>query len=576
MLKNRKIMSFLLALVMVFFVSLPSYAVIGEYGEELSNRPPKTYKHTFKDVPTSHWAFEYIEEMVNRNVLDGYPDGKFYPDNIVTRAEFAKIMTVAAGLVIDKHTSSYYDVKDSDWCCPYIESAKYYLSGYVIEGKSYYVPDGNALREDIAVALVKLKGYDTTGYDLSILKTMFSDWNSISDGARKYVAVAVERGLVSGYEDGTFRGQDGVTRAEASALLWRAYQYGNGNKDFEQSSLEKETIEPTPTPTPEPVKTPEPTPTPEPTVKPTPTPEPTVEPTATPKPTETPKPTPTPTPEPEYDWELETVRNGLTGIVSDSLQQVPDGVAFIKDNTVCTLSDSGDLTVIFDGDSFLFGDEKDFIYKPNSTNEVESFGYNQYDNCYYVLMRSVNHDMVLYNITRDEVVLSDFFYGDKMNCKRRVYFLQNGDYIFGNSLFSFDGNLIKEFDSDPRGIPVYQIDKNDVYLFMRVYTTLDSNRNLIDSRYDVPYMTYDEIAQFNFTENFKRYIYDQNTNEFKGYNPITSEVTLLFSLDNVDNIEGRPFDIDDIMHTGVINSDETKVYFYDNSYNSIRKFEKKN
>lgn len=558
----------MLVAVMLVFSGMPAFAV-PSYGEELNNQPPKTYKHTFKDVPTSHWAFEYIEEMVNRNVLDGYPDGKFYPDNIVTRAEFAKIMTVAAGLVIDKHTSSYYDVNDSDWCCPYIESARYYLSGYVINGKSYYIPDGNALREDIAVALVKLKGYDTTGYDLSILKTMFSDWNSISDGARKYVAVAVERGLVSGYEDGTFRGQDGVTRAEASALLWRAYQYGNGNKDFEQSSLEKETIEPTPTPTPEPVKTPEPTP--EPTVKPTPTPEPTEEPTPTPKPTETPKPTPTPTPEPEYDWELETVRNGLTGIDAHSLQQVPDGVAFIKDNTVCVLSDTGDLTVIFDGDSFLFGDEKDFIYEPDSTNEVESFGYNQYDNCYYVLMMSVNHDIVLYNITRDEIVLSDFFFNNRINCKRRIYFLQNGDYIFGDSLFSFDGNFIKDFSED---LNLYQIDKNDVYIFVGRTAAFDPNGKQLYPRYNLSFSSTLQCPCF--IDNFKRYVYDRNTNEFKGYNPITSEVTLLFSLNNVNNIEGRPFDTDDIMDNGVINSDETKVYFYDNSYNSIRKFEKKN
>jgi hypothetical protein len=40
----------------------------------------------------------------------------------------------------------------------------------------------------------------------------------------------VENGLVSGFEYETFRPQATVTRAEATVMLWRAYQYGNDNK----------------------------------------------------------------------------------------------------------------------------------------------------------------------------------------------------------------------------------------------------------------------------------------------------------------------------------------------------------
>ena len=86
------------------------------------------------------------------------------------------------------------------------------------------------IREDIAVALVKLKGYDISVADLGMLSTMFSDYDSISETAKRYVAVAVARGLVSGYEDGTFKGQQSITRAEAATLIWRANQYGADNK----------------------------------------------------------------------------------------------------------------------------------------------------------------------------------------------------------------------------------------------------------------------------------------------------------------------------------------------------------
>lgn len=286
MFRNKKAISLLLALAMLISAALPAFAAPVNYGDELANQPNKTYTQKFTDVPKSHWAFSYIGEMADRGVLSGYPDGRFYPENNVTRGEFAKIMTLAAGLPLNTNASSNYaDVNTDDWYCPYIETARYYLSGYTSNGTSYYMPESNALREDIAVALVKLKGYDTAGFDLSILQTMFTDWQSISEGARKYVAVAVEQGLISGYEDRTFRGQAGVTRAETSTLLWRAYQYGNGNKDFEQGNLEKEEL-------------PSPTPTPAPTVKPTEKPE---KPVETEKPSKEPeeKPEPTQTPEPE-------------------------------------------------------------------------------------------------------------------------------------------------------------------------------------------------------------------------------------------------------------------------------------
>ena len=149
------------------FLSMSAYAV--EYGKELENMPERTYEQTFSDVPTSHWAFEYISELVNDNVLSGYPDGQFRPNNNVTRAEFGKIMISASGIQVKPATAtSFEDVAITDWYCPYIESAKEFLTGFQYGGSAMYLPTKAAIREDIAVALVKLKGYDVlalTEYD---------------------------------------------------------------------------------------------------------------------------------------------------------------------------------------------------------------------------------------------------------------------------------------------------------------------------------------------------------------------------------------------------------------------------
>ena len=232
--KVKRLLAAAITAVVALTSVLPVSAI--DYGKEYENKPSGTYDVKFKDVPRNNWAFEYIGEMQKRGIINGYPDGKYYPDNYVERCEFAKIMVGAAGLRTGDASGEYFaDVKYNDWFYEYVETAKEYLTGYKSFGQNYFRPNNYALREDIAVALVKLKGYDTKNTDQNILQTMFSDYDSISESAKPYVATAVDRGLVSGYDDGTFKGQDSITRAEAAAMLWRAYQYGNDNKTTEVS-----------------------------------------------------------------------------------------------------------------------------------------------------------------------------------------------------------------------------------------------------------------------------------------------------------------------------------------------------
>lgn len=225
------------------------------YGTE-NNPNEKVYSQTFSDVPTNHWAFKFIAELVERKAINGYPDGKFYPDNIVTRQEFAKIMVVAAGLTPNPvQTSSYADVPANNWASSFIEAASGYMTAYrnSTTGVMTYKPTAGALREDIAVAVVKLRGYDTRIADLSLLNTMFSDVGAISTAAQPYVALAIENEIISGYTDGTFRGQNTITRAEAAAILWRAFQYGNDEKVIGDDTVTlKPTASPKASPSPEP------------------------------------------------------------------------------------------------------------------------------------------------------------------------------------------------------------------------------------------------------------------------------------------------------------------------------------
>ena len=242
----KKLVSVLLTVAMLFSISTAVLA---------ADIPQQDYPQRFWDVPKDHWAFNYIAELVNKGVLAGYEDGSFKPDSTVTRAEWAKIMVLAAGLPVNDNNVYFTDM-GNHWANAYVNTAKDYLAAYT---DGTFKPDQAAVREDVTVSMVKLKGYDVSNVDYSYL-SQFTDVNSISNSLKAYVAVAVEKDLISGFDDGTFRGQNTLTRAEAATLLWRAFQYGNDNKVVDTpDTLSTAPVVPTWTQKPAETETPKPT-----------------------------------------------------------------------------------------------------------------------------------------------------------------------------------------------------------------------------------------------------------------------------------------------------------------------------
>ncbi len=187
---------------------------------------------SFSDVPRTHWAYKEITAMAEKGIIKGYEDGKFRPNNHITRAEFAKIMIAAAGIDINKRDlkQTFEDVPEWHWAFYYVEYAKPYLTGYKSGSRYTYKPDQYAVREDIAVALVRLLGYDRNHKpDLSVV-SRFKDDDKISPALRPYIAISIQTELMKGY-NGYFRPQDEITRAEAASLLYRALLDKNDDED---------------------------------------------------------------------------------------------------------------------------------------------------------------------------------------------------------------------------------------------------------------------------------------------------------------------------------------------------------
>lgn len=226
--KKTKLLSLALAAALCLGLAAPALAL--EYGEEYRGYTTSTAQQ-YRDVDDTHWAKTSIETCSQRSWFNGYPDGTFRPEGLITREEAAKVFAVAMGLEIETNpTITYTDTADN-WAKAYIEATKPLFPNVAnLQGTSSFRPKQTITREETIYALVVAWGYGskTKNADLSILN-MFSDTNSISAGVKPYLAVAVSEGLVSGLPDGTIAAQKGLTRAEFATLLARALSHGYGD-----------------------------------------------------------------------------------------------------------------------------------------------------------------------------------------------------------------------------------------------------------------------------------------------------------------------------------------------------------
>ncbi len=168
----------------------------------------------FSDVGEAHtWAKAEIESYAERGILAGDGKGSFFPDNSVTRAEFAKMLCLVFGLE-EAAGLAYSDVDEDSWQYEYIAKTDKYT---YTEGEESYAPDKEATRAEIAYAIV-----NAAGFEVKEISLPFADAGEIEDALAANAKTAYALELLKGYPDNTFRPNAPVTRAEAVVLLARA------------------------------------------------------------------------------------------------------------------------------------------------------------------------------------------------------------------------------------------------------------------------------------------------------------------------------------------------------------------
>jgi len=184
----------------------------------------------FQDEKELKWALEYVMRLASKGVFNGYEDGSFKPKQTITRIEALTAAVRLMGLRAQAESTAEMSTKLNFSDANLIEKKYPWAVGYVAvaaendlfaETESAIHPNKPADRLWAATLLVKALKLDAEAKAKANTTLAFKDADKIPAGAVGYIAVALEKGLITGYEDNTFRPNRPVTRAELAALLDR-------------------------------------------------------------------------------------------------------------------------------------------------------------------------------------------------------------------------------------------------------------------------------------------------------------------------------------------------------------------
>ncbi len=177
---------------------------------------------SLRDVPSSHWAINYIDEALRDGVFNGVSFTTFEPDAVMTRAMFVQVLANISGADLAKYkTSSFKDVKNNAWYCKAVMWAN--KNGIVSGvGNGKFAPDATVTREQMCAFLTRYAKYAGINMPTGTTTVSFADQKKISSWAKKDVQICQKAGLISGEKQGGkyyFNPQNGATRAQAALIL---------------------------------------------------------------------------------------------------------------------------------------------------------------------------------------------------------------------------------------------------------------------------------------------------------------------------------------------------------------------
>lgn len=188
--------------------------------EEKTNEQPASQRTKFTDMADSHWA---IESVLFLNGIGVISDSASYrPDDSITREEVVKMLICSFGELDENAECDFSDVTKDSWSYPYVASA--FKAGMVNGvGENIFGSGRNISRQDALVMIYRIVKDKLEAVSEDYVFE-FSDADSVADYAEEAVKALCANGIVNGYEDGTFRPEASISRAECAKLLTTVFR----------------------------------------------------------------------------------------------------------------------------------------------------------------------------------------------------------------------------------------------------------------------------------------------------------------------------------------------------------------
>ena len=173
------------------------------------------YTSEYEDI-SDNWAKKYIDILSARGIVNGKSEKIFDPNCNITRAEFTKLIVEYLNLSGNVN-ENYLDVNKEKWYYDVVGLAR--MNGILDSSEKYFNPEEYITREDMAIiisnAYKKKYGFELTGEGRNFL-----DDDEISEYAKLQVYAMRYNGIITGYEDNTFKPKGYSTRSEAIKIIY--------------------------------------------------------------------------------------------------------------------------------------------------------------------------------------------------------------------------------------------------------------------------------------------------------------------------------------------------------------------
>jgi hypothetical protein len=180
----------------------------------------QTWMNPFTDVSESDWYYDSVGYVFKNGLFSGTSPTTFSPDTPMTRAMLVTVLYRLEGLPMVMGTNRFTDVESGQW---YTDAVIWANTNGIVEGydDGRFGPNDNITREQMAAILYRYatyKGYDTSA---STDLTAYADMSAVSVWALEAMKWAVAKGLITGMESTTLAPTETATRAQVATLLQR-------------------------------------------------------------------------------------------------------------------------------------------------------------------------------------------------------------------------------------------------------------------------------------------------------------------------------------------------------------------